>query len=288
MEKKRLGRGLDALLGGGEGPATAVAERPPDAEVALERIERNPYQPRQRMQREELERLAASIAEHGVLQPILVTETVDGYRLIAGERRLRAAELAGLERIPAIVREADDRERLAFALVENVQRADLNAMEEAQAYRRLIDEFGYSQEDVGRAVGRARPSVANTLRLLELSPRVQAAITEGSITEGHGRAIGGVADHRRQDELFDVVAARALSVRQTEELARGLRDGDARPRRERPPADPELERLTNDLRASLATKVSITPGRRGGRITIEYYDADELDRLVAVLTRGDR
>ena len=184
-----------------------------------------------------------------MLQPVLVTETLDGYQLIAGERRVRAARLAGLERIPALVRQLADRDQLEVALVENVQRADLDAIEEALAYRQLIDEFGLTQEAVAERVGRARPTIANTLRLLDLHPDVQAAIGEGRISEGHGRAIGGLA--------VDAAAAGAahgdrqgLSVRQTEELVRRLREPRERivaaPTQRR--LDPDLERVEEDLR----------------------------------------
>ena len=210
-----LGRGLASLIPGRVGSAEAPTEIP------LDRIVANPYQPRRSMPGAELEALAASIAEHGVLQPILVTETLEGYRLVAGERRVRAARLAGLARIPAVVRELADRHQLELALVENVQRSDLNAIEEAHAYRQLIDEFDYSQEEVAQKVGRARSTVANTLRLLDLDPAVQAAVGDGSISEGHARAMAGL-DGPGQVGLLQIVIARALSVRQVEELVRRL------------------------------------------------------------------
>ena len=161
-------------------------------EVPLARIAPNPYQPRHRIDDARLEELSASIREHGVLQPVLVTETLDGYQLVAGERRVRAARLAGLERIPALVRQLADRDQLEIALVENVQRADLDPIDEALAYRQLIDEFGLTQEHVAERVGKARATIANTLRLLDLHPDVQAAIADGRLTEGHGRALGGL------------------------------------------------------------------------------------------------
>lgn len=276
-----LGRGLAALI-----PPRSDSGAP--TEIPLARIRRNPYQPRQALDREALERLAESIAQHGVLQPVVVSETLDGYQLVAGERRVRAAELAGLDRIPAVIRHTAGRERLELALIENIQRADLNAIEEANAYRQLIDEFGLGQEEIAARLGRSRSAVANTLRLLELSPAVQAAVSEGSISEGHARAIGGLQRLRAQDELLAVVVSRGLSVRETEELARRLksRDGRQSGRGAARSQDPELERLEADLRTALGTKVSLTSSRRGGRIVIEYYGRDDLARLYGRLTGG--
>ena len=228
-----------------------------------------------------------SISEHGVLQPILVTETVDGYQLVAGERRLRAAQAAGLERIPAVVRQLADREQIELALVENLQREDLDPLETAEAYRQLIEEFGFTQDDVATRVGKARSTVANTLRLLDLAPGVQAAVADGRLTEGHGRALGGLAVEL-QDRVLDSVIGQELSVRQTEELVRRLREPKPEPtgplaRR----TDPELERVEEDLRRSLGTKVSLARSRRGGRIVIEYYSDEELGRLYERLTGGN-
>jgi ParB family chromosome partitioning protein len=274
-----LGRGLAALIPGRAGAVEAPTE------IQLDRIVPNPYQPRNAVDGADLEALAASIAEHGVLQPVLVTETLEGYQLVAGERRVRAARMAGLTRIPAIVRQLADQHRLELALVENIQRADLAPLEEARAYRRLIDEFGSTQEQVARKVGRARSTVANSLRLLELDPAVQAALAEGRITEGHARAIAAL-DGPRQAGLLGVVVARGISVRQTEELARRLSqpkplnaDGARR-------MDPDAERVEEDLRRALGTKVSLARTRHGGRIVIEFYSDEELGRLYDRLTGG--
>jgi ParB family chromosome partitioning protein len=275
-----LGRGIAALIP--QRPANIAAP----TEIPLARIRPNPYQPRRGTVDRAIEDLAASIREHGVLQPILVTEVLDGYQLVAGERRFRAAQLAGLERIPAVVRNLADRSQLELALVENIQRADLNAMEEAHAYRQLVDEFGLSQDDIAKRVGRARTTIANTLRLLDADPAVQVAVTDGHITEGHARAIGGL-DPAAQVHLLGAIVSRELSVRQAEELARRLRE----PRQPSPPArggskDADLERVEEDLRRSLGTKVSLARTRRGGRIVIEYYSDEELGRLYERLTGG--
>ncbi len=212
-----LGRGLASLIPGRPGALEAPAEIP------LDRIVANPYQPRQSMDGAELEALTASVAEHGILQPILVVETLEGYQLVAGERRVRAARLAGLARIPAVVRQLADQHQLELALVENIQRADLGPLEEAGAYRRLIDEFGLTQDSVARKVGRARSTIANSLRLLDLDPSVQRALADGQISEGHARAIAAL-DGPDQARLLAIVVARGISVRQTEELARRLRE----------------------------------------------------------------
>ena len=282
-----LGRGLASLIPAG----TAVAASP--TEIPVDRIAANPYQPRKTIEDEALQGLAASITEHGVLQPILVSQTLDGYELIAGERRLRAARLAGLTRIPAVVRQLAGQEQLEVALVENIQRADLNPLEEAEAFRQLTDTFGLSQDDVARRVGRARSTVANTLRLLELAPPVQDAVRAGSISEGHARAIGSVEHAAEQEALLAAVVNRGLSVRQTEELARRLKqqpqpDPAADPVAE-PVAiaqDPEIERIETELRAALGTKVSLARSRKGGRIVIEYYDEADLARLYEKLVGG--
>ncbi len=271
-----LGRGLSALI-----PVMAD-ERPRD--IAISEIRRNPLQPRQRFDEAELAGLAASIAEHGILQPVLVTQVPGGYELVAGERRVRAAESAGLTRVPAVIRTVGHQEKLALALVENLQRSDLNAIDEAHAFRRLSDEFGLTQEQIAARVGRSRPAITNTLRLLDSSPAVQSAIGDGSITEGHGRAIASLPDHASQDQLLAIVIARGLSVRQTEALARAGRASPARGSRASSPSrtdrrDAEVDRLETGLRTALGTKVTVTPARRGGRITIEYYDADDLGRI---------
>jgi ParB family chromosome partitioning protein len=277
-----LGRGLSALI------PQAVASTPGPAEIPIDQIEPNPYQPRTSFAAEALGELAASIAAHGVLQPVLVTETLNGYRLVAGERRLRAAQMAGLERIPAVIRQASEQDQLELALVENLQRTDLNAMDAARAYHQLRDLFGLTNEVIADRVGKARPTVVNTMRLLDLEPEVQDAIEAGRITEGHGRALLGLGAPA-QREVLGLAIARGLSVRQVEELARRLREG-ARPARATAaarPADAEIERVEDDLRRALGTKVRLARSRRGGRIIIEWYSDEELGRLYERLTGGN-
>jgi ParB family chromosome partitioning protein len=276
-----LGRGLAALI-----PQRAAGQAGP-VEIPLDRIRPNPGQPRVRFADAELATLTASIREHGVLQPILVTETIDGYQLVAGERRWRAARAAGLDRIPAVVRQLDTATQLEIALVENLQREDLDPIEAAHGFRRLIDEFGFSQEQVAIRVGRARSTVTNTLRLLEASPLVQQAVIDRTISEGHARALGGLSVEH-QEHVVGSVIDQDLSVRQTEELVRRLRT----PRPATAAAtvdaarDPDLDRVEEDLRQALGTKVSLARTRRGGRIVIEYYSDEELGRLYDRLTGG--
>jgi ParB family chromosome partitioning protein len=275
-----LGRGLAALIPQRPQPSGGAMELP------LDRIRENPRQPRTRIDADALETLAASIREHGVIQPVLVTETIDGYQLVAGERRVRAARMAGLERIPAVVRQLADREQLELALVENLQREDLDPIESATAYRQLIEEFGFTQEALSQRVGRARTTVTNTLRLLDLADVVQGSIRSGEISEGHGRALGGLpAEH--QAKILSTVIDRGLSVRQTEELVRRLREPRPTAATHREAAhDPDLERVEEELRRALGTKVRLARSRRGGRIVIEYYSDEELGRLYERLIGG--
>ena len=276
-----LGRGLAALI------PQRTAGQSGSVEIPISRVQPNPFQPRKRFDPESLAVLSESIVEHGVIQPILVTETIDGYQLVAGERRLRAAQAAGLDRIPAVVRQLADREQLEFALVENLQRDDLDPIETADAYRQLIEEFGFTQDDLATRVGRARSTVTNTLRLLDLAPATQAAVAEGRLSEGHGRALGGLPTDV-QDRVLNSVIGQDLSVRQTEELVRRLREPKPEPTSAKSGApDPDLERVEEDLRRALGTKVSLARSRRGGRIVIEYYSEEELGRLYDRLTGGN-
>lgn len=278
-----LGRGLASLIP--PAPSGVSAQR----EVPVDTVSPNPEQPRRDFDADELQRLADSIAIHGVLQPIVVVENGRGFTLVAGERRLRAARLVGLERIPAVVRTANEIERLELALVENIQRSDLNALEEARAYRHLIDEFGLTQERVAERVGRSRPSVANALRILETAPLVQQAVADGTISGGHAKALAGLDSRAQQEVVLATVVARSLSVRQTEGLVQASRDGDATVR----PVggqtvDPDIQQMEAQVREALGTKVTISSGRKGGRITITWYDDEDLGRLVDRLSAVDR
>ncbi len=275
--RRALGRGLDALL-----PGTAdVGVR----EIEVGRIERNPDQPRQRFEQGALAELAASIREHGMVQPLVVSR-LDGerYRLVIGERRWRAAQLAGLTQVPVVVKEATEQATLELALVENVQRADLNAVEEAEAYGRLMQEFGLTQQQVADRVGKSRAAVANTVRLLSLPETLKRAVVEERITEGHARAILGLRERQQQIAVLERVEREGLTVRQTEELVRRL--NEPAPSRPQPQRDPDIARIEDDLRRTLGTRVSVRPGKRGGRIVIEYYSDDEFQGLYERL-RGE-
>jgi ParB family chromosome partitioning protein len=280
---KGLGRGLDALLGGG-GKARPEGEL---AELSVRRLRPGKYQPRTRMDQASLAELADSIRARGILQPVVVRPVGDGeYEILAGERRWRAAQLAGLERVPALVREVPDEAALGIGLIENIQREDLNPIEESAGLKRLIDEFKLTHEDVAKAVGRSRSAVTNLLRLLELAKAVQDMVLDGRIDMGHARALLGVSKHR-QVELAEQVAAKGLSVRETERLVQHL--GQPPKAAGLAPAgrpDADTRRLESELSEALATRVSLKP-RRGGRgaVVIDYASLDQLDGIVARLKR---
>jgi ParB family transcriptional regulator, chromosome partitioning protein len=273
-----LGRGLTALI-------PQRSQHSGTTEIPIERIRPNPRQPRQRMDQDELEGLAASIREHGVLQPILVTETLDGYQLVAGERRFRASQLAGLERIPAVIRQLADRDQLELALVENLQRADLGPMEEAHAYQSLATEFAMTHDQIAQRVGRAKSTITNTIRLLDLEASVQEALLDGRLSAGHARAIGGLPTEQ-QARVATSVTDQGFSVRQTEELVRRLREPRATAAPSRRVLDPDLERVEDELRRRLGTKVTLARSRKGGRIIIEFYSDEELGQLYDRLIGG--
>jgi ParB family chromosome partitioning protein len=287
--RKVLGRGLSALI---QSSAERASERIPDAEastaplfVAISNIAPNPSQPRKRFSDSELATLAASIREQGVLQPLVVRKRGDGYELIIGERRWRASQLAGLEEVPVVVLDATDRQVLEMALVENVQRADLNAIELAEAFRVLTQDEGMTQEEAGSRVGIERSSVANHLRLLELEPDIQRDLIEGRLSMGHAKAILQ-APRDRHRMIRDQVVRSALSVRAAEELARRSGEGPTRAPRPGPKRDPNLVDLEDRLRRELQTKVRIVgrPGR--GRIELHYFRQEDLDRLSELLHGG--
>jgi ParB family chromosome partitioning protein len=283
MSKSRtgLGRGLGALI-----PSVAPSVEAVDVDLIVP----NPHQPRASLGEESLRELAASVREHGMLQPLLVSRMAGGegtltYQLIAGERRLEAARMAGLERVPVVVKEATSGELLELALVENLQRADLGPLEEAGAYRRLQEDFGLTQEQIAGRVGRSRTAVANSLRLLGLSAEMRASLAAGEISEGHGRALLGLDDEGERRLAWRAVVERGLSVRQTEELVRSWPGRAAGGRRAAPSRSAELTELEERLRGALGTRVSLTRGRRGGRIVIHFYSDEELEGLIERLIR---
>ncbi len=278
-----LGKGLAALI------PVAPAGVSATLEIPVAKVRPNPEQPRRTFDQAQIQQLADSIEAHGMLQPIVVIERGEGYTLIAGERRWRAATLLKLHSIPAVVRTANEQQQLELALVENIQRADLNALDEARAFRHLIDHFGLTQERVATSVGRSRPAVANTLRILDTAPGVQLAVAEGTISGGHARALASFEDHARQEILLATVIARSLSVRQTESLVATTREGGATEQLGNGHGvDPDVQHMEAQLREALGTKVTIASGRKGGRITITWYDDEDLGRLVDRLAAADR
>ncbi len=285
--KHGLGRGLGALIP----PPRVVTPEAGVQQVELVQIAPNPHQPRHVLRAPELEELAASIREHGLLQPLLLTPAPSPngirYHLIAGERRWRAAQLAGLRQVPAIVRGSTPQQMLELALVENVQRADLNPLEEAEAYRQLMDEFGLTQEQVARKVGKDRTTVSNMLRLLKLPEALKQAVADEQISEGHARALLQLNDETRELALLKTVTAKNLSVRQTEELVRrtinpkgpaipkGLQDSSGFAAA----SGLDTRTIEDDLRRALGTKVELIRSNKGGKLVIEFYSDEELDAI---------
>jgi ParB family chromosome partitioning protein len=282
-QKSGLGRGLGALIPGGDnlemGNGVVL--------VPVEMVLPNPRQPRNMIRPEELEELTASVREHGVLQPLIVTagETTEQYVLIAGERRLEAARLAGLASVPVLVRQATDQQRLELAIIENVQRADLSALEEAEAYRQLAEDFDLSHESIAARVGKSRVAVTNTLRLLRLPDSVKNALIEKRISEGHARALLALSTPDAQTAALRTVLAQEFNVRQTEELVRKL-SGEKPVRKSKPAISPDVAELEERLRSSLGTKVTLRSGLKGGTLTIYYYSNEELDALTGRLLNG--
>jgi ParB family chromosome partitioning protein len=278
--KTGLGRGLDALIPGSDRRAASGGV----VYLPVDRIARNPRQPRTHFDPVELDELAASIHEHGLIQPLIVTdgEQPGQFTLIAGERRLVAARQAGLDSVPAILRDATDQQRLELALVENVQRADLNPLEAAEAYRQLADDFHLSHDEIAARVGKSRTAVTNTLRLLKLPAPLQQALVDGRISEGHARALLALNSEQAQTAALQTVLARELNVRQTEELVRRL-SGERIPAPPRPALPPEIAALEERLRRSLGTKVSLNRRRKGGTLVIHFYSDEELEALVGAI-----
>ena len=275
-----LGKGLDALIPGGEGPATVLGGI---TQVEIRQIEPNPRQPRVDMHTKEIAELAASIREHGIIQPLIVSPGENGhYALIAGERRLLAAKQAGLLRVPVVVRQASNLEFLELALIENIQRADLNALEEAEAYRHLVEEFGLSHDSVAKRVGKSRAAVTNTLRLLAAADQVKQAILDELITEGHARALLALSSMKAQEAALRTVIQLGLNVRQTESLVKKLQ-GHKQVKVRSKGLRPELLDVQNRLQTSLGTKVSLRHAKKGGTLTIHYYSDEELDALLGKL-----
>ncbi|MFA6588520.1 MAG: ParB/RepB/Spo0J family partition protein [Patescibacteria group bacterium] len=285
MQKTTLGRGLSSLIPPASGKnywsaeSTNAKKGEPVEKIPVTKIVVNPHQPRERFERQGMEDLVASIKVHGILQPLIVSETPRGYELIAGERRLRAAKLANLADVPAIVRSVTNQEKLELALVENLQRQNLNALERAKAYQRLVDEFSLTQDEVAKKVGQSRPAVANTLRLLSLPSDIQAALREEKISEGHAKVLLGITDQKARQQLFKKILEEGLSVKSSDTQRQITVKKYTRTFRE----DVEIKAKEARLRSVLDTKVKINSRGKGGSISIDYSDAEELEGLVRKL-----
>jgi len=285
MQKKGLGRGLGALIPSAESKTESRPESNP-LEVAVDRITPSLFQPRRTFDEAKLEELAGSIRNQGIIQPLVVRRKDDGYELIAGERRWRASMKAGLSRVPVVVREASDHEALQLALVENLQREDLNPIEEASGYRRLQEEFHWSQEEMADRVGKSRPAIANSLRLLSLPAAVQQEVVAGNLPAGQARALLGLHTEPLIISASREVIAKGLSTRETEKMVRYLLMGRKR-RRAAPLLDADLKSIVEDLQRALGTRVRLIPKPRTskGKIEIEYYTLPDLERIIQSIAK---
>ena len=280
--KKGLGRGLDALLGDYTQPTPEGVQ-----ELDIHLIDTNAGQPRKDFDQEKLQELADSIRQHGVVQPILLRQNGERYVIVAGERRFRAARLAGLEKVPAIVKDLDEAQVMEVALIENLQREDLNPIEEAAAIRFLMQQHDLTQEEVSKRLSKSRPAIANSLRLLTLPEPVQAYLRNGKLQAGHARALAGLQDPEAQAVLADKIVGEGLSVRAAESLAREQGQKPPRQKKEPPATDPDLAAAEASLREWLGTKVSIQGNSQRGRIIIEYYNAELLQGIYDLLRGGE-
>ncbi|MDD3972274.1 MAG: ParB/RepB/Spo0J family partition protein [Clostridia bacterium] len=277
MAKYGLGKGLGALL-----DISDDNNKNQLIELDIDKIQRDPKQPRKEFSKEELDELAESVREKGILQPILVRKTGDVYTIVAGERRFRAAKQEKLKKVPVIVKEFTEKEVLEISLIENIQRKDLNPIEQAEAYKRLSDEFGATQEEIAKSLGKSRPVVTNKLRLLNLSERILSYLRRGKLTEGHARLLLSINDDLRED-IAQEAAEKGLSVRELEKL---IKKAQTEPRKkEEIENEEEFIKVENRLQKKLATKVSISRSIKKGKITIEYYSLEGLNRIIDILSK---
>ncbi|GBG56750.1 stage 0 sporulation protein J [Sporomusaceae bacterium FL31] len=278
-----LGRGLDALI-----PTTAVQENDQVNVISVKDIVPNKFQPRRIFDDEALIELSQSIKQYGILQPIVVRKTLNGYELVAGERRWRASQQAGLTIIPAVIRDYTDGEMTEIALIENLQRQDLNAIEEGLAYKRLMEEFGLTQEEVSRKIGRSRSHIANFIRLLNLPPIIQDFVSRGTLSMGQARPILALENQELQIEAAEIIVAEDLSARDAETLVKRLATSPRKPAEEvdNPPREIFVVEAEDRLKLALGTQVKIKPGKLKSKIEIEFYSAEDLDRIIEVLTES--
>ena len=279
VSKRGLGKGLGALIPEGE-----ESDRNSIVEIKITDIEANDRQPRKAFNDETLVDLSESIKEHGVVQPIIVRKLGSSYQIIAGERRWRAARLAGKKTIPAIVKECSDLEVMELALIENLQREDLNSIEEATAYKSLIEEYNMTQDEISKKIGKSRPAIANSLRLLQLPQEIKNMIAEGKISQGHARALLSISGEKKQIDMAEKIIAQQLNVRQIEKLAKDTKQ--KRKKEVLPDAyQIEINQLEERLRAALGTKVTIHHKKNRGSIEIEYFSDEEFDRILELLEK---
>ena len=281
MERKALGKGISALI-----PEREVGAKSEIIYVQSEQIRPNPFQPREDFNPESIKELAQSIKEKGVIQPLLVRRKGDYYELIAGERRLRACNSLAIKEIPIIVKDVDDRDSLEYALIENIQRESLNPIEEAHAYQHLIDKFQVTQEKISEVIGKARTTIANTLRLLKLPHEIQEEMKKGRISFAHGRALLEIADENQQRKLTQEVISKGLSVRELENLIKTQRPRGLRRKGTHATREPYVADLEEELQHLLSTKVRVSKMKKRGHIFIEFYSQEDLERIISVIRGG--
>ncbi|MFS0558724.1 ParB/RepB/Spo0J family partition protein [Brevibacillus sp. 179-C9.3 HS] len=273
-----LGKGLNALI-----TSNLIEEGEQVKEVSINEIRPNPYQPRKEFEQSAIDELAQSIKEHGIIQPLIVRKSIKGYELVAGERRLRAAKVAGLKQVPVVVKAYTDQQLMEIALIENLQRENLNPLEEAEAYDKLISHHDYTQEQLAQKIGKSRPHVANMLRLLQLPEKIRKMVSAAELSMGHSRALLAVSDKKVQQQLANDVVEKGLSVRQLEEIVKQL--NVSRETKKKKPAknEPVLIEMEERLRSRFGTSVKIKKGSKRGKIEIDFYSQEDLERIIDIL-----
>ncbi|WP_340673367.1 ParB/RepB/Spo0J family partition protein [Brevibacillus agri] len=273
-----LGKGLNALI-----TSNLIEEGEQVKEVSVSEIRPNPYQPRKEFEQSAIDELANSIQEHGIIQPLIVRKSIKGYELVAGERRLRAAKLAGLKQVPVVVKAYTDQQLMEIALIENLQRENLNPLEEAEAYEKLIAHHDYTQEQLAQRIGKSRPHVANMLRLLQLPESIRKMVSAAELSMGHARALLGVSDEKVQKQLAKDVVEKGLNVRQLEELVKQLSVSRETKKKKPAKSEPILIELEERLRSRFGTAVKIKKGAKRGKIEIDFYSQEDLQRIIEIL-----
>jgi len=289
-KKKGLGKGLDALFSSSEinTQEIRISNTEENTEkgisyININDIKPNKDQPRKTFDEEKIGELAESIKEHGLIQPVILRKSGKGYEIVAGERRWRACRKAGLKEIPCIIKELTDEENMLIAIIENMQREDLNPIEEAEGISQMVTVFGMTQEQVSKSVGKSRPYITNVLRLLKLPKEVQEMVSDGQLTAGHARALAGLSSKKKQIELAEKIVKEGLSVRETEKLLKEESKPEKRPAKRKAEKNADVKRVEEDLKTVLGTKVNLAMNGKKGKIEIEYYSREELERLIELL-----